>query len=1688
MAVLSYLDFFSTGVQRVAVSTASNICRQLPSDAGDLVMEVVPILTNILQYQDSKVVERACTCLTRISESFAVHPEKLDSLCSHGLIPQAVRLISVSNGASSQTPLSSSTLAGLFRLLATCAGGSPSAAERLLHLGISGTLRDILAGSVSTTSISTSALSRPAEQLYEIVSLVNELLPPLPDSTICLVGQAEVKHQRRRASIKGTEGGSTEEESGEKVSEVSVKEKLLMEEPDLLEGFGKDLFPVMMQVYGSSINPAVRYKCLAVISKLLHFSKPDILRPLLQDTSISSFLAGVLASKDAAILNSALQIADMLMVKLPDIFLKSLVKEGVVHAVDMLIGSEQSRASLSLPVASGKSLATPGAPPPRPRRGSSSRRRGGNQAQADATAAEDTHAHGSAVAAGSGQEATGGKTTRSNLKAEVFARAKQFHETYFSGSAGSAGAGITDSLQRLQELSSRLSNDPVLDVKLKTKGKSKAGAKAALVERNDETDMAVVLDILSALSEGEGVSTFEFIGSGVVDALLNYFSLGGAVTAGLDEENLKNVKAKVKDRLKRFVEMGFPVDDSNRARGAEIPMAVLVSKLQAALSSLERFPVVLSQVPRSTGGGLSVSAGLSALAQPFKLRLSRANSDKVLRDYSSNVVLIEPLATLAAVEDFLWPRVKRHEPSSGATGSSQPPESSAPCTGALPSGKDVVAMIPDAAEGAPGQPSSGEEERSLPRVWSLDPANKNSGASPSSSSHTLLPKGSCKPTSIGSSGAKGESAEKLEKLAQRTITMITRNAATAARLKAAESVNEVGEEVHPMEVDDENKDAGTSIEGFCEHPKSDGEGDEDMHSEDDDDDDDDEDEDEEDDDEDEEEEEVERDEENDEVFGGDAPPPCSGDRVHDVQLGGEGADAVTAVNTPVSAQTLSIPLEVHPMSRSSVTGTQAVEVMDVEPSATAAAWQRSEMRKSFAEAVLGSMVEPAVSSRSLGGAGSSLGDRRSMIAASLAAPPKLVFSLGNKTLDRSTTIFQAIQRHALGGEEEEERLGASEYVASFSGRRLWDEIYTITYKRPGGEGDEKNEAGPSRASEGANAGSAGKGPNHKNRETSWQRPSLVDVALAQNLPCDLDKNNTTYSILLLLHILERLNQSSGRLHAEARISQFARGTADTLQHARPGADVVPREEFMSSKLTPKLARQLQDALALCSGGLPPWCHQLTLACPFLFPFDTRRQYFYSTAFGLSRALQRLQQQQSAEGAPRSTDRELRELRVGRLQRQKVRVSRNRILDSAAKVMELYSGHKAVLEVEYFGEVGTGLGPTLEFYTLLSHELQRKHLKLWRMEGSEGNPGEQDIVRADVEREQGTGPVAEEQFDNVKKSGDADAFVNAPMGLFPRPWRSSADVSKDSLQGKVVEYFRLLGRVTGKALQDGRMLDLPFSPSFYKLVLGQELSLYDIKSFDRELGNTLEELQARVARKKWLEEEGCSSFSSIRLHGCPIEDLCLDFTLPGHPDYALKEGGGDINVTLDNLEEYIELVVDATVKSGIEAQMVAFRAGFNQVFDLSTLRIFSEDELDVILCGWKELWTPETLSEHIKFDHGYTAVSPPIRQLLEIMEELTPEEQRAFLRFVTGAPRLPPGGLGSLTPRLTIVRKHPSGSTGGTPPQGGGSGAVGTLADGDLPSVMTCANYLKLPPYSCKRVMKERLLYAINEGQGSFDLS
>jgi E3 ubiquitin-protein ligase TRIP12 len=489
------------------------------------------------------------------------------------------------------------------------------------------------------------------------VTLVNELLPTMPDTegnpitSTSISGTSSRGAGRKYSAV--TIGRVEESEQGAAL-EISAREMLLRSQPQLLLQFGTDLFAVLVQVYGSSVNPPVRYKCLAAINKLLYFSTSEMLRSLLIESNISSFLAGVLASKDASILLTALRIAEMLMQKLPDVFFKMFVKEGVVHAVDVLIASDQPGPpspllASKLDAATSAGRVVPG--PSRSRRGGAGRRKSaGNNDVAVEEACLSTSAPLPPVRSPPSAGSAKG-TLRSEMQVAAIAFAKQFKDTYFPGDTSIADAGVTQSLCKLKNLCSQLNCETVVEIKGKGKGKVKAAGSI-----NEDQMVMVLSEILAELGRGDGVSTFEFIGSGVVGALLNFFSCGNTAKDNISNTALRQQALK---RLKDFVTVARLPDSVSSNESA--PLTLLVRKLQNALVALEQFPVVLGHAPRLSSGTYSIAAGLGALTQPLKLRLCRASGEKSLRDYSANIVLIDPLATLISVEDFLWPHVKCHD-------------------------------------------------------------------------------------------------------------------------------------------------------------------------------------------------------------------------------------------------------------------------------------------------------------------------------------------------------------------------------------------------------------------------------------------------------------------------------------------------------------------------------------------------------------------------------------------------------------------------------------------------------------------------------------------------------------------------------------------------------------------------------------------------------------------------------------------------------------------------------------------------------------------------------------------------------------------------------------------------------------------------------------------------------------------
>lgn len=369
------------------------------------------------------------------------------------------------------------------------------------------------------------------------------------------------------------------------------------------------------------------------------------------------------------------------------------------------------------------------------------------------------------------------------------------------------------------------------------------------------------------------------------------------------------------------------------------------------------------------------------------------------------------------------------------------------------------------------------------------------------------------------------------------------------------------------------------------------------------------------------------------------------------------------------------------------------------------------------------------------------------------ARPILLFRLEGLELDRSLTVYQAILLHKLKSESE-----------TTNGSKL-SGPHNITYERAAQLGDSRE-----------NLFSLG------SMEDDEYRPFL-SYLFAHRLALRLKGSSPpAYDILFLLKSLEGMNRFLFHLISLERINAFGEGRLENLEDLRVQVRPVPHSEFVSSKLTEKLEQQLRDSFAVSTCGLPPWFNDLMNSCPFLFSFEVKSKYFRLAAFGSQKVHHHPQHLSSSNvhGEGR--------LVTGSLPRKKFLACREKILESATKMMELYGNQKVVIEVEYSEEVGTGLGPTLEFYTLVSRAFQNPVLGMWRNDCSSfvGKPDEHSVVLA-----------------------------SSSSGLFPRPWSGTSTASSDVLQK-----FVLLGTVVAKALQDGRVLDLPFSKAFYKLILGQ----------------------------------------------------------------------------------------------------------------------------------------------------------------------------------------------------------------------------------------------------------------------------
>ena len=137
-------------------------------------------------------------------------------------------------------------------------------------------------------------------------------------------------------------------------------------------------------------------------------------------------------------------------------------------------------------------------------------------------------------------------------------------------------------------------------------------------------------------------------------------------------------------------------------------------------------------------------------------------------------------------------------------------------------------------------------------------------------------------------------------------------------------------------------------------------------------------------------------------------------------------------------------------------------------------------------------------------------------------------------------------------------------------------------------------------------------------------------------------------------------------------------------------------------------------MVLASRSLPDWYKRLLYSYKYLIQFETPQLYFKTTAFGVSRSIVWLQNKRdtllnnlrgpASHRVMRSDDHEF---RIGRLKHERIKIPRDpcaALLRAAINALKFHATRKAILEIEFIDEEGTGLGPTLELFSLIVAEL------------------------------------------------------------------------------------------------------------------------------------------------------------------------------------------------------------------------------------------------------------------------------------------------------------------------------------------------------------------------------------------------
>ena len=356
-------------------------------------------------------------------------------------------------------------------------------------------------------------------------------------------------------------------------------------------------------------------------------------------------------------------------------------------------------------------------------------------------------------------------------------------------------------------------------------------------------------------------------------------------------------------------------------------------------------------------------------------------------------------------------------------------------------------------------------------------------------------------------------------------------------------------------------------------------------------------------------------------------------------------------------------------------------------------------------------------------------------------------------------------------------------------------------------------------------------------------------------------------------------------------------------------------------------------------------------------------------------------------------------------------------------------HERLYEVKFIGEDAQDAGgPYRESYQEYASELMSRCLPLFLPVPNETDP-------KSANRDQ--------WLPNPNPSGN-------PTGTSEDITTAIAASSNTASLSKLhVDAMIFVGQLLGIAMRNELCLPLNFSSILWKVLANDTPTMEDVYAIDSNtlrIVTLIRKFEVTLNPARGITKE---SFLEIELYFC-----CK--SLSGQ-NINLISNGSTTQVTYDRREEYCRLLESYRLHE-FDTHLSAIRKGLSTIVPSKILTLMTWEEVAMFVTGKPGRMDLTLLKKHTTYKR-WKGDEQTVLWLWELLEEMEPEDQAAFLKFTWGRTRLPLSSESFTQPfKLTKRTSNPDA----------------------YPISHTCFFELEIPEYTTKEIMREKTIYAFTQ--------